>query len=82
MREAALAREDLKNRKLSAEWRAKIGASLGKEVKVTNIETNETVKYVSLREAAKVLNSNESTIRRYAIKKKPFNKRYYIAYVD
>lgn len=80
MRQAALARIDLKTRKISAEWRAKIAAKLGKEVIVTNINTNETFKYVSLRDAAKALNSNESTIRRYILKNKPFQNLYYITY--
>jgi hypothetical protein len=51
--------------KHSEETRKKIAAKLGKEVIVTNINTNEAVEYVSISEAAKGLNASKTTILRY-----------------
>jgi group I intron endonuclease len=62
------------------EIRAKISAGManfnvstkGIVIKVTNLETNVSVEYASIRETARALNSNKTTLTKYLQNSKPF----------
>jgi len=46
------------------------------KVKVTNLETNVLQEYTSLREAAKILDTNKTTLRKYILNTKPYKGLY------
>lgn len=54
----------------------KLNLSKSIKVKVTNLETNVSREYVSIREAAKDLGSNKTTLKKYILKSKPFKGIY------
>lgn len=55
---------------------AKLNLSKSVKVIVTNLETNVSTEYVSLREAAKSLNTNKTTLKEYILNCKPFKDIY------
>jgi len=54
----------------------KLNLSKSIKVKVTNLETNLSVEFVSLREAAKSLNTNKTTLKKYIVQSKLFKDIY------
>jgi len=54
----------------------KLNLSKSIPVKVTNLETNVSLKYVSLTEAAKSLNTNKTVLKEYILKSKPYKGIY------
>jgi group I intron endonuclease len=70
-----------KSDEYKAKHKAKIQAARGKPVTVKNLETNETVDYPSIREAARALKVSDVTIAKY-IKKSGIFKGYFISYKD
>lgn len=80
----------LKGRILAEEHKSKIRDSViahkgksfhpkSKDVEVTDLETNTTTAYESIRKAATELNTNHATLRRYINSQKPFLSRYLIS---
>ena len=55
---------------------AKLNTNKYVPVKVTNLETNISQEYVSLTEAAKSLNTNKTTLKKYILSSKPFKGIY------
>lgn len=55
---------------------ANLNISKSIKVKVTNLETNVLQEYVSLREAAKHLDTNKTTLTKYILNSKPFKGIY------
>jgi IS30 family transposase len=49
-----------------------VSLSKRSEVTVTNLDTNETLEYLSIREAAQELNASHSTISKYAKSHEPY----------
>jgi group I intron endonuclease len=62
-----------------ANIKAKMSEANGTTVEVTNLETKDTIKYTSLREVAKALNSHHNTIGRYLKNQKVFKDKYQIS---
>lgn len=58
---------------------AKTKAALGTAVVVSNLETNETTEYPSIREAARALKASDVTIGKYMKKSKIFKGSYLIS---
>nr|YP_009262078.1 GIY-YIG endonuclease [Chrysoporthe deuterocubensis]AMX22153.1 GIY-YIG endonuclease [Chrysoporthe deuterocubensis] len=54
----------------------KLNLSKSVKVVVTNLETNVSTEYVSLREAAKSLNTNKTTLKEYILKSIPYKGIY------
>lgn len=54
----------------------KVNLSKSVKVKVTNLETNVSVEYISIREAAKSLNASRNTLKRYVLNSKPYKGIY------
>ena len=54
----------------------KLNLSKSVKVKVTNLETNVLTEYVSLREAAKSLNTNKTTLKEYILNSKAYKGIY------
>lgn len=57
----------------------KIGAANATAVEVTDTVTGEIVEYASIRQVARELNANFTTIRNYIQSKKPYLGRYLIS---
>lgn len=55
---------------------ANLNISKSIKVKITNLETNVLQEYASLREAAKHLDTNKTTLKKYIINSKPFKGIY------
>ena len=55
---------------------AKLNKSKSIAVKVTNLETNVSQEYPSLRNAAESLNTNKTTLKKYILSSKPLNGIY------
>ena len=53
-----------------------VNLSKSLKVKVTNLETNVSAEYISIREAAKGLNADRSTLKRYILNSKPYKGIY------
>jgi group I intron endonuclease len=70
-----------KSDEYKANHKAKIQAARGKPVTVKNLETNETVDYPSIREAARALKESHVSIAKH-IKKSKIFKGYFISYKD
>ena len=66
------------NRECSIETRAKMSKANGMKVTVINMETGESVEYVSVREASRKLDSNNTTISSYIKNNKLFRGIYRI----
>ncbi len=56
----------------------KLNISKSLEVKVTNLETNVSQVFISLTDAAKSLNTNKTTLKKYILSSKPFKSIYKI----
>ena len=54
----------------------KLNLSKSVKVVVTNLETNVSIEYISLREAAKSLNTNKTTLKEYILKNMPYKGIY------
>lgn len=54
----------------------KLNLSKSVKVVVTNLETNVSTEYISLREAAKSLNTNKTTLKEYIFKNVPYKGIY------
>jgi hypothetical protein len=54
----------------------KLNLSKSIPVRVTNLETNVSLEYVSLTEAAKSLNTNKTTLKKYILNSKPYKAIY------
>lgn len=54
----------------------KLNLSKSIKVVVTNLETNVSTEYISLREAAKSLNTNKTTLKEYILKNMPYKGIY------
>lgn len=54
----------------------KLNKSKSISVKVTNLETNVSHEYISLTDAAKSLNTNKTTLRKYILNSKPLKGIY------
>jgi hypothetical protein len=54
----------------------KLNLSKSIKVKVTNLETNISVEYISIRDAATNLNVNRNTLMRYILESKPYKGIY------
>jgi group I intron endonuclease len=62
----------------SEETKAKLSATQGTVVQVFDKETNETTTFSSIRQAAKGLSTNHTTIRNYIKNQKHYKGRYII----
>jgi len=73
--------EKFKAKLFSIETRKKISESKGTKVLVTDLSTNNSYEYSSIRKAAEELKAPNSTIRDYALQNKLYKNRYKITLI-